>query len=228
MEIKHIIIMAYQVVGLTPTGTKLQKRIENSLPGCNKARVKFIVLFILALLTKCTVNFYKLSSVLLTKAKPASNHRRIQRFFSGFNLDKDQISKLIFSLLPDKVALSLAMDRTNWKFGKSNINILMISVVYKGLSIPLLWMLLDKRGNSNTDERIKLMNKFIELFGTSCIDCFLADREFIGDKWFKYLKNKGIHFHIRLKENAIVNLCYDTHRLRLLHQRILPAPLFYW
>lgn len=60
MEIKHIKIMAYQVVGLALTGPKLQKKIENSLPEWNKARVKFVVLFILALLTKCTVNFYNL------------------------------------------------------------------------------------------------------------------------------------------------------------------------
>lgn len=78
----------------------------------------------------------------------------------------------------------------------------MLSVVYKGLSIPIMWTLLDKRGNSNTKERIELMNRFIKLFGSSCINYFLADREFIGHKWFKYLKENKISFYIRVKENA--------------------------
>jgi hypothetical protein len=32
-----------------------------------------------------------------------------------------------------------------------------------------------------------LLNKFIAVFGTHKIDCLLADREFIGEKWFAYL-----------------------------------------
>ena len=53
------------------------------------------------------------------------------------------------------------MDRTNWQWGKKNINILMLSITYKGIAIPLFWSLLDKKGNSNTSERIALMERFI-------------------------------------------------------------------
>lgn len=41
------------------------------------------------------------------------------------------------------------MDRTNWKFGEANINILMLGITYKGIAYPLLFSMLDKRGNSN-------------------------------------------------------------------------------
>ena len=34
------------------------------------------------------------------------------------------------------------------------INILTISIYWRGIAIPLVWMLLDKRGNSNQEERI--------------------------------------------------------------------------
>ena len=44
----------------------------------------------------------------------------------------------------------LAMDRTNWEFGKTTINILMISVIWKGMGVPLIWTLLPSAGNSNT------------------------------------------------------------------------------
>ena len=33
----------------------------------------------------------------------------------------------------------LAMDRTNWDFGKNTINILMFSVIWNGTGIPLIW-----------------------------------------------------------------------------------------
>jgi hypothetical protein len=63
------------------------------------------------------------------------------------------LSRLIFSLLPDKPPYQVSFDRTNWKFGKTDINIIMLSVSYHGVSIPLLWKMLPKRGNSKTKER---------------------------------------------------------------------------
>ena len=59
-------------------------------------------------------------------------------------------------------------------------NILCLAIVHQGVAIPVLLILLDKKGNSNTDERIQLINRFIELFGVEKIDGYLADREFIG------------------------------------------------
>ena len=66
------------------------------------------------------------------------------------------------------------MDRTNWQRGKKNINILMLSITYKGIAIPLFWRLLDKKGNSNTNERIVLMERFIAQFGKNNIIGLLA------------------------------------------------------
>ena len=54
----------------------------------------------------------------------------------------------------------------------------------------------------NTAERIQLMERFIALFGVDKIECFLADREFIGTKWISYLLEKKIKFRIRIKENT--------------------------
>ena len=77
------------------------------------------------------------------------------------NFIMELVSKLIFNLLPKKENLTLIMDRTNWKFGEVNINILMIGISYKNVAIPLLFKMLDKRGNSHTEERIALIEKFI-------------------------------------------------------------------
>lgn len=76
----------------------------------------------------------------------------------------------------------------------------MLSITYKGIAIPLFWSLLDKKGNSNTAERIALIERFIVQFGKNKMKGLLADTEFIGADWFKWLKKNQIHFIIRIKK----------------------------
>ena len=122
------------------------------------------------------------------------------------NFTMELVSKLIFKLLPEKENLTLIMDRTNWKFGEVNINILTIGISYKNVAIPLLFKMLDKQGNSHTEERIALMEKFISWFGVNCIDCLLADREFVGDKWIGFLNEHRIRYFIHIRENFLIFL----------------------
>jgi hypothetical protein len=149
----------------------------------NLSRVKLLVGLICAVCKLQTVNFPKLAQGLGGSALFESNLRRIQRFFAEFFIDSDLIAKIVFSLLPHTTPLRLSIDRTNWKFGETNINIFAISVCYCGIGIPLLWTMLPKRGNSNQQERTDLINRYIRLFGILSIESILADREFIGDEW---------------------------------------------
>jgi hypothetical protein len=48
--------------------------------------------------------------------------------------------------------------------------------------------MLDKRGSSNSKERIELVNKFIRLFGKDAIGPIVADREFVGKQWLEFLE----------------------------------------
>ena len=85
-------------------------------------------------------------------------------------------------MLPEKENLKLVIDRTNWQFGKQNINIFMLGIASKNVAFPLIFSLLNKKGNSNSEERISLIDRFTKLFGKDCIDCIMADREFVGEK----------------------------------------------
>jgi hypothetical protein len=172
----------------------------------NLARVKFLVAFISAVCKLQTVNFLKLSQGLGGIAQVESNHRKIQRFIAGFPIDGDMIAKIVFSLLPLEPPYRLCLDRTNWKFGVTDINILTISVCYSGVAIPLLWTMLPKRGNSNQKERTELINRYIYLFGTKSIESILADREFIGDEWIADMIALRVLFFFRIKENMWVNV----------------------
>jgi hypothetical protein len=180
--------------------------IFQSRLGWNKARVKFFVSFIIALCKVQTVCFNMLAQGFEGKAKVESNMRRIQRFFANFVVDTNMIAKLIFTLLPEKPSYRLCLDRTNWKYGAANINILMLSIAYKGMAIPILWTMLPKRGNSNTCERKELVQRFLDLFGEECIEAFLADREFIGDDWFREMIHNHIPFYIRIRGNMWLNI----------------------
>ena len=163
----------------------------------NLARIKFMSLFICALCKVQVVCFEKVAC----GCDNGSSLRRIQRFMSNYSLDKDLIARFIFALLPNEPPYTIAIDRTNWKFGQTNINILVLAIVYEGVAFPILFKLMPKQGNSNTNERIQIMNHFIKLFGKESINYLVADREFVGEHWINYLNLNRIEYHIRIREN---------------------------
>jgi hypothetical protein len=71
------------------------------------------------------------------------------------------VSALIFNLLPNKNDLILVLDRTNWKFGSKDINILMLGVSHKNVAFLLMFKMLAKRGDSDTEERIALIKQYM-------------------------------------------------------------------
>ncbi|MDP2424035.1 MAG: IS4 family transposase, partial [Bacteroidales bacterium] len=133
---------------------------------------------------------------------------------SEYLLDTSLIARFVFALLPHKPPYRLALDRTNWKFGATNINVLVLAVVYQGVAFPILFKMMPKFGNSSTAERIELMQRYIDLFGILSIDCLLADREFVGDHWLGYLNLNRIRYHIRIRENFWVIIPRNGHRVK--------------
>lgn len=66
------------------------------------------------------------------------------------------------------------------------------TTIHDGVAYPLLFSMLPKKGTSNTQERIDLVQRYINLFGRETIDCLLADREFVGEIWINWLNGNGI------------------------------------
>jgi Transposase DDE domain len=185
---------------------QIEQRLAESIDW-NLARIKFLARFLVALITVKTVCLTQIASVFPGAAKKESHYKRIQRFLRGFDLDFAAVAQLVIAFLTAIGCQSpwiLAMDRTNWKLGKININILMLALVYKGVAFPLLWMLLPKAGNSNTKERKELMERFLRLFGVRSVSYLCADREFVGKEWLSYLGQQGIAYRIRIRNNTQV------------------------
>lgn len=123
------------------------------------------------------------------------------------------IARFVFALLPHKPPYRLALDRTNWKFGATNINVMILAIIYQGVAFPVLFKMMLKFGNSSTAERIEIMQRYIDLFGNLSIDCLPADREFVGVHWLGYLNSNRIRYHIRIRENFWVIIPRNSHRV---------------
>ncbi|GAB5520985.1 MAG: hypothetical protein RhofKO_43220 [Rhodothermales bacterium] len=70
--------------------------------------------------------------------------------------------------------------------------------------MPLLWRVLGKAGNSNTDERIDLIDALLKLVPREQIALLVADREFIGKHWLTYLEEQQIPYLVRIRANALI------------------------
>jgi len=101
----------------------------------------------------------------------------------------------------------------------------MLGVVYEGVAFPLLFTKLAKRGNSNSQERLDLITRYIDLFGKSTINCIVADREFVGHKWISFLNDNKLRYHIRVRNNFKIFIPHKNDEVKtfwlLVHIRLI-------
>lgn len=181
----------------------LEDALRETVP-LNKARGNFLAKFLVALLQVKTVNLSEIANVFAGRAQSDSHYKRIQRFLRFFEVPYAVIALALVRLLPLPAPYVLTMDRTNWQLGQTPLNLLVLGIAYKGVAIPILWTVLEKRGNSNTAERQAIVREFIALCGVHQIAYLAGDREFIGRVWFRWLRSQGISFRIRVRENTQV------------------------
>ena len=168
----------------------------------NLARKTFVALFIIALIKQRKVQFSELAATLNDEAKIASNQNRIEDFFREVDINSQALAALMLALLPKKSKLRLTIDRTEWDFGKCQVNILMVLVGCGELQLPIYWELLDnKSGNSNSKDRIDVLENCFAVVDSNRIGLVIGDREFVGHKWIKYLKDKQLNFVMRFPEH---------------------------
>lgn len=174
--------------------------------------MKFVARFVVVLLAAQTVCLTPLSVLFPSEATAESCYKRMQRFLREFDLDFASLARLLVQIAGVSPPWTLALDRTNWKLGKANLNILMLCVVHERIAFPLLWTVLEKEGrgkagnskDSKAGERIALLERFVETFGVEKMTFLCADREFVSQDWLRWLKDTGISFRLRLKSDILV------------------------
>jgi hypothetical protein len=201
----------------------LYDEVKVYFPYHRKELVKTFILLVQCIIRSGTVSLYKNRSesgcaVGRKTLKKENIYKTFLRFFSMKCKDAFClcIIYLIINILQLRDCTYIVMDRTNWKIGKTNINILYIGLILpNGSFIPILFDPLDKRGNSNTAERTDILSRFCAIWQQNGQQkgVFLADREFVGVGWFKAILSAGFSFVIRLRIKDYFNeLCVQKGR----------------
>jgi hypothetical protein len=119
---------------------------------------------IMALFQAGSANLKDLATHIPSAAKPESIYRGLQRFFAGVTLRDDEFIRfMVDQFVPQGEQIILAIDRTDWYFGETHHNILVISLIYQGCGIPLVIQKLPKSGNSCTQDRVAALKILLDL-----------------------------------------------------------------
>lgn len=221
---------------------KMKKRVE--LPTADKIKsffpfhresaVKVMLLLIQCIIRCRTVNLNKCKTEAgaVLREKDLNLHAVYTRFIRFFKMKSIDafcvgITWIIIHMVDFKGKTYMVMDRTNWKIGKININVLFVGLLLpNGIFIPIIWKSLNKRGNSSQKERMDLMERFCKVWHnhTAIEITLLADREFIGLEWFSFIRKLDWSFVIRLRQQdylsqVAVMLNKTTYKTELLLKR---------
>jgi len=167
----------------------------------SKSRLETLCLLVVGMVNARTVNLGHIACERPGTALIASTYRRLQRFFQHVRLGQDWTLPLVAQLVGQGRRWTLVLDRTQWSIGKREVNYLVLAAVTRHFRVPLIWTVLPRGGNSSTQVRIALIKRYLAHFPASTIGRLLADREFIGAAWLKFLHENNINFAIRLRED---------------------------
>ena len=188
---------------------ELTNLVWRALSGSwHEARIVCLTEMLRTMLMAQSINTARLAARMGGKVQFESHLQRMRRFLAEQTFDWIVIGRLMLKIagVAGQKKYTVAVDRTNWDFGGTAINFLVISVVVSGIGVPIAWRQLGKKGNSKTEERLDLLEQFLKVVPASQIAVFLADREFIGKTWFKALQKRSIPYAIRVRNNQFATM----------------------
>ena len=162
-----------------------------------------------------------------------SRRRSLQRFLKLDCLNIEilwfpLVKKILQAKFKKSKPLKLAIDRTQWR----SQNVFMLSLIWEKRSIPLYWLLLDKKGSSNICEQKALITPVLELLSDYKI-MILGDgvpprklREFGSIKLAYWLCEKKVKFILRVKQGRYIQENNSDYIL-LSDMGLLPGESFY-
>jgi hypothetical protein len=217
----------------------LYQQFSGYFPHFSRGVVKNFLLLAQALLASRSTNLNTVKDrigPLLGKAdrQPATHYKGLIRFFRcpQAALLTECIQRFTFCLLKGRVNY-LILDSTCWEIGQKWVHLQVLCVVYQQIAIPIFWRDLDHDGHSNRLERQRLIGDAAQLFDLKG-KILLADREYVGDDWLRFLSDLGIDFVVRLPIKCYkkqVNNYGSLQRKALRRKRAVATPILwdsYW
>lgn len=169
---------------------------------CDKRRVKFISCLIVSLLKLNECSLSEWSKGICLDVLLSSKYKRLQRLLCSFQFGQRLYFELVWSAYGQSQQVVLTLDRTEYKQRGQWVQILMLGIAHRGISIPLLWHTSNRRGNSSQSARravLKALERWAPRKQGQQV-YLTADREFIGPEmwtdWFVPV--------VRVRANAIV------------------------
>ncbi len=173
---------------------------------CDKRRLKLISHLIIGLLKLTQSSLSKWSKALPGEQQLEAKYKQLQRFARFFRFSPRLYAGVVWRLFGQEKVVYLTLDRSEWKMRGEWVQVIMLGIAHQGMSIPLLWQVLNRQGNTAEATRKALLNCFDTWTSRpeQQLIWWLADREFIGKEWFKELSKRKMHFCIRLRKSALV------------------------
>ncbi|BAU65339.1 putative transposase [Stanieria sp. NIES-3757] len=173
-----------------------------------------------------TIQIEKLAALLPIPIKYESRRRHLQRLLISPKLRLKCLwvpilkKWLKINQSPNKIAY-VAIDRTRWQ----ERNLFVASLIQDKRAIPLHWLLLDKKGNSNFQEQKRLLKLVLRLLDGFKI-VILGDREFGHISLADWLEKQGCQYVIRTKDNKYIKQKEENYQL-LKFLGLKPGKSFY-
>lgn len=193
---------------------KINDKLSSFFTTIKASVVKNMFVVLLGIFKAKSVNLNEVKEVLPEILKNNStqldsHYKRLIRFFNLPDKEKRELSESLLCISLVLLGQSkkhfnqayLTLDGTKWEYEGGYIHLLTLCIVVNGVSIPIWWEDLSKKGHSSQKERLLFFKKALERYNLRG-KCLLADREYIGRDWFIFLKKKGINFVIRLPKGV--------------------------
>lgn len=177
------------------------KCLEQLLTSRQYATLRIIVLM---LQSYRIIQIEKLAALMPIPIKYQSRRRHLQRFLS---LPQLTTKCIWFPIIKKWLKVNqtrrrvcyLAIDRTRWQ----ERNLFVVSLIKNRRAIPLNWMLLNKKGNSNFNEQKRLLKLTLRLLkGYQVI--VIGDREFGNINLADWLSKQDCSYVLRTKSNKYI------------------------
>lgn len=201
---------------------KLHEILENSLRTAfslsaqyvQRSHLDFMSLFILALMSSKSVQYQAVAAEMEGAALEASKVRRIQHFMAEFDLDYTCVAHFMLMLLSEQGKITFCLDRTEWSFGETTHNLLVLTAYSHGLGIPIWFECVNQNGGCcDVDDKMYMLLQCLEILGKERIKCLIADSEFIGEEWVEFLMQEGIAFYLDVRSNQYFTYQDKRHQI---------------
>jgi hypothetical protein len=175
------------------------------LQQCLTSRHYLLInLLVLLLQWHKQVRLERLAATLPLPIQFEGRRRCLQRLFSSPQLHIDTLWLPLVSYLLSRQfrvgqALYVVLDRTQWQ----GVNVLMVSVIYRGRALPLYWQFLAHSGSSGLAQQQAVLRPLLALLKPYQV-VVLGDREFCSVHLAQWLCQEQLSFCLRLRCNEYV------------------------